>query len=85
MEGPSLVRLLDRLCALGLVRRECDASDRRANLLWLTETGQALVEQLEQQLSALRQQVLDSLSEQEIHSVLKLWRLLANANARLSG
>ncbi len=29
MEGPSLVRLLDKLCASDLVRRESDASDRR--------------------------------------------------------
>jgi MarR family transcriptional regulator for hemolysin len=39
MEGPSLVRLLDKLCASDLVRRESDASDRRANLLWLTDAA----------------------------------------------
>jgi MarR family transcriptional regulator for hemolysin len=83
VESPSLVRLLDRLGTLGLIRRECDSSDRRANQLWLTEDGQALVQQLEQRLAALRQDVLGTLSEDEIAAVLKLWRLLAEANARL--
>ncbi len=83
MEGPSLVRLLDRLSALGLVRRESDASDRRANLLWLSEEGQALVGQLEARLVELRGEVLGQLSEDEVNAVLKLWRLLAEASDRL--
>ena len=68
MEGPSLVRLLDKLCAQALVRREADSSDRRANQLWLTEAGQALVGQIEARLVALRAEV---------------WGLIAEANARL--
>ncbi|CAM4466205.1 MarR family transcriptional regulator, transcriptional regulator for hemolysin [Stenotrophomonas lactitubi] len=84
MEGPSLVRLLDKLCASGLVRRECDASDRRANLLWLTEEGQALVRELEDQLIGLRQDVFGELSTDELHAVLKAWRLLAEAADRIT-
>lgn len=83
MEGPSLVRLLDRLGEQGLVRRESDASDRRANLLWLTDEGQALVGQLEARLVELRGEVLGSLSADEIDGTLKVWRLLAEAGERL--
>ena len=84
MEGPSLVRLLDKLCAGGLVRRECDANDRRANLLWLTDAGHALVSELEDQLIGLRQDVFGELSMDELHAVLKAWRLLAEAADRIT-
>jgi len=83
MEGPSLVRLLDKLCASDLVRRESDASDRRANLLWLTDAGHALVSELEDQLIGLRQDVFGELSMDELHAVLKAWRLLAEAADRI--
>lgn len=84
MEGPSLVRLLDKLAASDLVRRECDASDRRANLLWLTDKGEALVSQLETQLMGLRQDVFGALTLDELRTVLKLWQLLADAADRVT-
>lgn len=84
MEGPSLVRLLDRLSASGLVRRECDASDRRANLLWLTDEGQARVSELEVRLIGLRQDVFGALSLDELRTVLKVWELLAGAADRVT-
>jgi MarR family transcriptional regulator for hemolysin len=84
MEGPSLVRLLDKLSASDLVRRECDASDRRANLLWLTDKGQALVSALETELIRLRQEVFGALDTEELRTVLKLWKLLADASERVT-
>ncbi|MET1022861.1 MAG: MarR family transcriptional regulator [Pseudoxanthomonas sp.] len=79
VEGPSLVRILDRLAAAGLVRRECDANDRRANLLWLTDEGQALLKQLETQLAALRQQTFGALSPQEMDTILRFYRIVEEA------
>ncbi|WP_372388056.1 MarR family winged helix-turn-helix transcriptional regulator [Xanthomonas axonopodis] len=84
MEGPSLVRLLDKLAAQGLLRREADSSDRRANQLWLTDAGQALVGQIEIRLDALRAQVLGALSDADVQVVLTLWEQIAQAHARLS-
>lgn len=84
MEGPSLVRLLDKLCGSGLVRRESDSSDRRANLLWLTEAGAALVEELEARLIELRQDVFGELSMDELQAVVKVWGLLAAAADRVT-
>jgi MarR family transcriptional regulator, transcriptional regulator for hemolysin len=84
MEGPSLVRLLDRLGEQGLVRRESDSSDRRANLLWLTDEGQALVGRLEARLVELRGDVFGALSAAEIQANLKLWHLLSEAGDRLN-
>ena len=82
IEGPSLVRLLDRLAAAGLVRRESDAMDRRANQLWLTEAGHRLHRKLEQGLIELRAEVLADLSDAELGAVLKLYRLMDQAAAR---
>lgn len=82
MEGPSLVRLLDKLCADGLMRRQSDASDRRAKLLWLTDAGEALVERLEQTLIRLREEVFGAMDEQQLRVVLKLWDQLAEASAK---
>jgi MarR family transcriptional regulator for hemolysin len=79
IESPSLVRLLDKLAVLGLVRREADAQDRRANQLWLTESGQLLHEQLEQDLTELRQDVFGPMSQAELEVVQKLYRLLDEA------
>jgi len=76
MEGPSLVRLLDKLASLNLLRREADANDRRAKQLWLTEAGQALYSELEQGLTALRQEVLADMTDAELQAVLKLYRLM---------
>ncbi|PPV05267.1 transcriptional regulator for cryptic hemolysin [Xanthomonas bromi] len=83
MEGPSLVRLLDKLAAQGLLRREADSSDRRANQLWLTDAGQALVGRIEICLDALRAQVFGTLSEADVQVVLTLWEQIAQAHARL--
>jgi MarR family transcriptional regulator for hemolysin len=84
MESASLVRLLDKLASSGLIRREEDASDRRAKKLWLTETGQTLYAQLEQDLMALRQEVLEDMSEDELRVVLKLYQQLADMSAKLA-
>jgi len=84
MEGPSLVRLLDRLCSQDLVRREADASDRRANTLWLTDAGVALVDELETRLGAQRSAVFGSLTDAEIAATLRVWQLLSEAYERAS-
>ncbi|MFT4197918.1 MAG: MarR family winged helix-turn-helix transcriptional regulator [Pseudoxanthomonas sp.] len=83
MEGPSLVRLLDKLCAGGLVRRENDSSDRRANQLWLSDEGQALYLRLEEALKQLRARVFAGLSSQELQAVLRFYQALEEASTRL--
>jgi MarR family transcriptional regulator, transcriptional regulator for hemolysin len=42
----TLARLIDKLCAVGLVERRDDAKDRRANRLFLTEKAAPLLERL---------------------------------------
>lgn len=80
--GPSLVRVLDKLCAAGLVIREEDAADRRAKTLWLTAAGRRLVRKLEARLTELRNETLGQLSRQELKAALRVYRILAGAGAK---
>jgi len=66
VESPSLVRVLDELATAGLVAREPDPSDRRANLLYLTERGRQLTAEVEQELMGLRDRVLGDLDSADI-------------------
>lgn len=64
--GASLVRIVDRLVATGLIERKVDPDDKRARQLDLTKHGHAMAEQMEQALNSLRAQVLDGVTEAEL-------------------
>ena len=74
IEGPSLVRLLDQLCAAGLVLRREDATDRRAKVLSLTPAGRTLVARIEADLDRLREEVFGAVSPADLEAGLKLFR-----------
>ena len=58
VEGPSVVSMLDRLEAAGLVLRAPCPTDRRVKLIHLTEAGRALYAQVKKQADAVRASVL---------------------------
>lgn len=72
IEGPSLVRLLDQLCAAGLVRRDEDPDDRRAKTITLTDTGRAVTEKMEDDLRALRARVLKGVTRADLEATLRV-------------
>jgi MarR family transcriptional regulator for hemolysin len=72
IEGPSLVRLLDQLCAAGLVRRDEDPDDRRAKTISLTEEGQAVTAKMEEDLRGLRARVLKGVSRADLEATLRV-------------
>jgi MarR family transcriptional regulator, transcriptional regulator for hemolysin len=82
IEGPSLVRLLDQLAGSGHLTRRDDPADRRAKTIWLTDDGQRLAAQLEAILEALRDRVLDGISEADILATLRVFRALEQATAQ---
>jgi MarR family transcriptional regulator for hemolysin len=79
VESPSLVRPLDQLCAAGIVRREVDPSDRRANALWLTDTGAALAKKIEVDLARLRNSLFEGVSKRDFEGALQVLDALARA------
>jgi MarR family transcriptional regulator, transcriptional regulator for hemolysin len=72
IEGPSLVRLLDQLCAAGLVRRDEDPDDRRAKTITLTNAGRAVTEKMEEDLRALRGRVLKGVTRADLEATLRV-------------
>ena len=82
MEGASLVRILDELQAQGLVVRVPDATDRRANLLDLTEAGQVKRTEIEADLAAFRLQTFEGISSEDIEAALKLFNVIKAAAGR---
>ncbi len=73
IEGPSLVRLLDQLCAAGLVRRREDVTDRRAKVLSLTPAGEAVVAGIEADLDRLRETVFTGVSAADLEAGLRVF------------
>lgn len=66
MQGPSLVRLIDRLESDALVGRRPEAGDRRINRVSLTPAGRALVEHIEGALTILRHEMLDGIDDTDL-------------------
>jgi DNA-binding MarR family transcriptional regulator len=67
--------LLDRLESIGLVERRDDPNDRRANRLYLTKTGEALITEIFGKHRLLTREMFKPLSvpqRQTLESLLKL-------------
>lgn len=84
IEGPSLVRLLDQLCAAGLVRRDEDPEDKRAKTVTLTDEGRAVTARMEERLVALRARVLKDVSREDLETTLRVLDVF-NASLETSG
>lgn len=81
IEGASLVRLLDELQANGLITREPDPTDRRANAVNLTDAGWAVVREVNDALNALRLSVFGELPRKDIEAVLRVFAAIETAAA----
>ena len=81
-QAPGITRLLDRLEAKGLVRRERCAEDRRRVLCWATPKGLRLLEALDRPVDGTEAKVMAPLSEAERGELI---RLLDRIRAGLDG
>jgi MarR family transcriptional regulator for hemolysin len=79
MESPSLVRLLDQLCAAGVVCRTEDPTDRRAKSLSLTEKGRELALSIENELLRLRRDVLKNVDVADLEATLRVLKAFEDA------
>src|SRR5947207_3228675 len=70
----TLTRLVDRLCAGGLIERRADPGDRRVKRLYLTAQARPLMDRLAQLGADLMATVLDGFSFATIERMtLELW------------
>lgn len=58
IDGPTMVGVLDRLVAAGLVERRVAAHDRRAKTVHLTPRGRAFLDEADRELAVLRATLL---------------------------
>jgi MarR family transcriptional regulator for hemolysin len=72
ISGPTLVRILDSLEAQGLIERRESAGDRRVKEIHLTDRGYPVVEQINIEVSVIRNAVLDGVSEKDLRTCLAL-------------
>ena len=79
VEGASLVRVLDDLASAGLVSREPDPTDRRANGLHLTDKGREVTARIEAEIEDLRTRVLGGLSPEDIAAAARVFAAIKGA------
>src|ERR1700759_630553 len=72
----SLVRLLDRLVEHGLVERQHDPRDRRANKLFLTTAGRQLANDLDSLRDPIAETVLERVPSGSIQTSLETLRTI---------
>lgn len=82
IEGASLVRLIDELQSSGLVTREPDPSDRRANVVSLTPRGREVVAEVNEDIQNLREQIFAGVSPADIEATGRVFAALKEAAAR---
>jgi len=80
---PAITLLVNRLQERGWVDRIPDPSDRRAVLVSLTPTGQAVFEQLRAEYRALMHEEMASLDDSEIETLAAAVEILDKVIARL--
>ncbi len=73
----SLVRTLQHLERIGLVRREADPEDGRAKTLHLTEEGARLARLIDQRLIELRTQLLGGISDADLEATMRVLETVA--------
>jgi MarR family transcriptional regulator for hemolysin len=76
IEGPTLVRLLDRLEKDGLVQRIASVDDRRRKVVVLTESARPLLGQVKKIIAELRMDVMKAIPDEQLAAGLQLLKLV---------
>ncbi|MCL1075394.1 MarR family transcriptional regulator [Shewanella dokdonensis] len=85
IELPSLMRTLAQLEQQQLIRRHCCDQDKRARIVWLTDAGRQLLEQMETLIIQVRLELLEGISEAELSQFEQtLQRISHNAQRKLA-
>jgi MarR family transcriptional regulator, organic hydroperoxide resistance regulator len=83
-QTPGVTRLLDRLEAKGLVRRQRCPKDRRQHLCWITARGLDLLDGLDEPVHEANQDSLKGLGAREQRELVRLLDLVRAAHRETS-
>lgn len=78
VEGPSLVRVLDRLEDQGLVARRAADDDRRIKRIHLTADAEPVLQQLTEVATELRRELLADIPENSIETALQVLKAVGD-------
>ncbi len=82
IESPTLVRIIDRMQGMGLLERIADPQDRRQKRIRITPAGLDLVQEIEREVSGLRQELLADAAPQDLQAGIRLLEgIVAKATA----
>jgi MarR family transcriptional regulator, lower aerobic nicotinate degradation pathway regulator len=76
IDRSDVVATLDDLAGWGLARRDPDATDRRRNVISITDAGVARLEELAAMLAGAQEAVLEPLTPRERTTLIRLLRKL---------
>jgi MarR family transcriptional regulator for hemolysin len=74
VEAPTLTRVIDQLESQELVKRTCSPTDRRVNLLTLSERALPLVNEINHIAEGLRQEVMADVTLEEFKMAMSVLR-----------
>lgn len=72
IEGPTLVRILDRMHEDGWIERRESATDRRAKTVHLTEQSRAIIQKINKVASRLRSDLLTDIPQADIEACMRV-------------
>lgn len=78
VEGPTLVRVLDKLEGQGLVERRADDGDRRAKQIHLTEAATPVLGEISRISTQLRQELLADIAGEELTRTMQVLKVIAD-------
>jgi DNA-binding MarR family transcriptional regulator len=80
-EGTTITRLLDKLEAAGLIRRERSEPDRRQVVCYATDEGRRLLNQVDPKVDALDEDAVGFLSSARLEAFVRALDEIRRANA----
>jgi DNA-binding MarR family transcriptional regulator len=76
----TIVKVLDRLAEKGLITRTRSQTDRRSNLLHVTDGGEALLRRINEMLERIEERILAPLSKSSQREFLEMLTQLVHVN-----
>jgi len=83
IEGPTLVRILDRMTEDGWLERRESQTDRRAKTVHLTEQSRAIITQINKVAAKLRSELLASIPEADLEVCMRVLQQIKLASERV--
>lgn len=77
VRAPTLVHILDRLQAEGLVERSTTDADRRSNSLLLTRKAGPVLQRIAETTAQVRAEIFAGIAESDIRTCLRVFETLA--------